>query len=339
MSPRLISCLLVIITSLSVCQDSFFTEICNQKFQHCCKCDSSLLSVVCFKCPLIEALLVPSWTRIISIQYCHMTLLDLANFNASGRLEILIFTHNDLEVIHPGTFDQLVNLRLLDLSHNQLVSLPQNLLVNSEKLQILHLSNNNFDNLDVIGKLLPTELTLEQLSLNKNNFAYANGNVKIPSAKSLDLSGNQMIRKLIGNRIYLSSVDYLATIDTESLEQLTLAHCKAEVLVDFEFGRLYKGLKNLDLTDNSITSSNGNLISLLMLTNLTHLNLSQSALSIGSWNWYLSNLITLNISYSMVDSIQFHQESQLQVLDVSGNDVGEISHLEHLPDLQMLSAR
>ena len=108
------------------------------------------------------------------------------------RLVELNVSHNNVERIEPGAFQDLVYLQALDLSHNKLVSVSKHVLTDLPYLEVLNLDCNQliffpFDAFSQIPRL-------QVLSLNNNHLTYLEPGslVSLPAIQSLALRNNSL---------------------------------------------------------------------------------------------------------------------------------------------------
>lgn len=72
----------------------------------------------------------------------NLTFLDDSLFKHNQKVKEIFLIKNQLVEIRPGTFDPLLNLQNLDLSHNYLTVLDENLFRKNRKLKGIFLYNN-----------------------------------------------------------------------------------------------------------------------------------------------------------------------------------------------------
>jgi len=132
--------------------------------------------------------------------------------SAEGASQWLDLRHCELESVPKG-LHTMTSLRVLDLSHNNLMSLPEGLLDNLPNLQVLFLSSNNFAQVPSLSSLN----SLHTIALKHNQLTHVD-------AASLPSSLEALI--LTGNRI--TSVVNLPRL--KNLRKIMLAHNQLESL-------------------------------------------------------------------------------------------------------------
>lgn len=113
-------------------------------------------------------------------------------FENLSNLKTLQLKINELREIPHGTFDSLINLESLDLSFNRFESLETGLFEQQTKLQNLNLANNELKSFSI--EHLPPKNAIEELYLKSNKIEIINFPAKIvrvlKAAKLIDFSGN-----------------------------------------------------------------------------------------------------------------------------------------------------
>jgi Leucine-rich repeat (LRR) protein len=216
------------------------------------------------------------------------------NETCSSDLQVLSLRHNKINSLFEFVpiFNQMKNLRVLDLSYNSITILPQNAFLGT-KIGRLLLSNNKLRNFEIDYE---TKLDFEN-----NCFG-----VK-PSLKYFDLSHN-----------YFSSVP-IEVMSCENLIELSLTNNLIQELAERSLTKFIR-LLVLDLSNNPIKKiSNKSFI--LSLQNLNTLKLNNISLStVPLLNIPL--LTHLELSDNMISSIEpqsFARSRSIRFLDLSKN--------------------
>jgi len=144
--------------------------------------------------------------------------------------------------LHKGIFDKLVNLKILDLSKNNLVSLPEGIFDNLVKLEALFLSKNNLVSLP--EGIFDNLMKLEALYINNN---------KIVSFS------NNLFRNLVNLRELYISNNYFRSLPKgifDKLENLERLYIPYNNLVSLPHNTFHKlvNLKELSLNNNELVS-------------------------------------------------------------------------------------
>ncbi|KAJ6631713.1 Toll-like receptor 7 [Pseudolycoriella hygida] len=239
----------------------------------------------------------------IDLSYNDLFTLD-ANWTVTDMrsVESLLLQENNLTKISSSSLDNLISMRVLNLSSNYLEILPHGLFNKTMNLQEIYLQNNK----------------IYQLPMDTFNH--------LSELLVLDLSGNQLSSHYIDKTIFS---------ELQRLVILNLAN-NALTRIDVVFSELHF-LQILDLKNNSIGFVDHR--AFISLTNLHTLNLSGNRLHIvnnGLFNglFVLTRLVLSNNLITVVESSAFKNCSSLKELDLSSNQLTHIP--ESIRDLSML---
>jgi Leucine-rich repeat (LRR) protein len=216
------------------------------------------------------------------------------NETCSSDLQVLSLRHNKINSLFEFVpiFNQMKNLRVLDLSYNSITILPQNAFLGT-KIGRLLLTNNKLRNIEIDYE---TKLDFEN-----NCFG-----VK-PTLKYFDLSHN-----------YFSSVP-IEVMSCENLIELSLTNNLIQELAERSLTKFIR-LLVLDLSNNPIKKI-GNKSFILSLQNLNTLKLNNISLStVPILNTPL--LTHLELSHNMISSIEpqsIARSRSIRFLDLSKN--------------------
>ncbi len=173
--------------------------------------------------------------------------------------------------IEPGTFDEMPDLRVLDLAHCHLTHIDEGLFKNQTKLEVLDLSENTIA--DLPGGTFDTLINLKYLSLevsgnvsaennflkNLNNVSIANltfsGNAKIPEDFFIGLNLLESLNILINSSEPLPSS---LGLNSDKLKSLYIRSNKALTL-GFDFFKKIPNLESLrvDMHEAAVTLLSG----------------------------------------------------------------------------------
>lgn len=219
-------------------------------------------------------------------------------------VESLFLQENNLTKISATSLDNLISMRVLNLSSNYLEIIPSGLFNKTKNLQEIYLQNNK----------------IYQLPLDLFNH--------LSELLILDLSGNQLSSHYIDKTIF------------SQLHRLVILNLANNALtrIDSVFSEL-NFLQILDLKNNSIGFVDHR--AFIPLTNLHTLNLSGNRLHIvnnGLFNglFVLTRLVLSNNLITVVESSAFKNCSSLKELDLSSNQLMDIP--EGIRDLRMLKS-
>lgn len=235
---------------------------------------------------------------------------DLYSFESNWTLsdmrsvESLLLQDNNLTKMSATSLDNLISMRVLNLSSNFLEILPPGLFNKTNNLQEIYLQNNK----------------IYQLPLDLFNH--------LSELLILDLSGNQLSSHYVDKTIF------------SQLHRLVILNLANNALtrIDAVFSEL-NFLQILDLKNNSIGFVDHR--AFVPLTNLHTLNLSGNRLHIvnnGLFNglFVLTRLVLSNNLITVVESSAFKNCSSLKELDLSSNQLTDIP--EGIRDLRMLKS-
>lgn len=168
------------------------------------------------------------------IYNCNIQEISLTAFNELGQLRELNMSGNSLTTLPQGLFDKNVYLAELDLSNNMLVLLPDSLF-NNTRLEELALRNNNIGS--NLGFIPPQ---IRKLDLTNNNIT----NIKNQTFRGL-LHLNYL--RLQGNQI--SNIDEQSFDTFRRLGILDLSHNDLSEISKLLFSKV-SYLNMLDLSNN-----------------------------------------------------------------------------------------
>ncbi|XP_026679314.1 toll-like receptor 7 [Diaphorina citri] len=245
--------------------------------------------------------------RILDLSHNKLrTLGDYSGITKFRRLQNLHLENNEISQIAPNAFVALSSLRILNISSNHLVSLPEGLFsscrdiseIYAQKNSLVELSRGLFHKLE---QLLVLDLSSNHLSSNHIDETTFIGLIRLII---LNLSNNELTR-----------IDAKTFKDLVFLQRLDLRNNSIGYIEDNAFLSLYN-LHTIYLSENRIHHITAHLFNgLYVLSKLT-----------------LSNNLLVNI-----DSKAFKNCSALKELDLSSNAIVEIpSALSELPFLKTL---
>ncbi|KAG4072601.1 hypothetical protein HA402_004690 [Bradysia odoriphaga] len=284
-----------------------------------------------------------SWqykTNIKSIEFmsgCHFSRLELSLFKSYGATQKLSVSNVDLEVVRLQDFTNAEHLMEFDASHNKLIQIPTMLFVNAPEITKVDLSFNEISHIDPMAfehSSTDHSSKLSILDLSNNKIA------------SID---NQTFAALPAlATLYLSS-NLIQVIDTGVFAQnkhLNLLQLPYNDLTTFAC-QYFENLKNLDLTDNRLTSFDGDCMTEMREGSYLDLNIEYNQLTIitlnSNWThlrafsneleWItvesnLNALETFNVSQNQIKNVPeiFNRLGKaLKFLDVTDNFVGRLN--------------
>lgn len=176
-----------------------------------------------------------------------------ANFRDISNLERLLLVHNrhlttiDLDVpslsyldashcsVSDVSFDRLINLKVVNLSHNRITKISDSAFTSNSKLEILDLSHNDIEHIDDYTFIRAVQLVTLVLSWNKID--RTEWSMTLKSVLDLDISHNN-----------IETIDMLMLrrVHTLNVSHNKLTHCPEEL------GRLLPCLQILNVSSNPI---------------------------------------------------------------------------------------
>ncbi|PSN36791.1 hypothetical protein C0J52_24097, partial [Blattella germanica] len=263
-------------------------------------------------------------------------------------------SHNAIEKIESGSFENCANITLLNLSHNKLKKIPQSAFDATTYATELDLSYNELTDLSQVPLHNMTGLKILNVSYNQIEKIPRNTFPKLYELHTVDVSHNQV--RDIWNSVFQSLF---------SLRFLNLSHNALKTVKGSTFGALHT-LLELDLSNNEMNDVNraalARCASLRMLSlrnnslskifqlpiSLSHLDLSENSIShiepLETWPT-MNSLLSLDLSYnSLGDSLErgaFSNLLTLQRLNLEGNGLTKApwESLEELSTLQFLNLK
>lgn len=256
--------------------------------------------------------------QVLDLSECQFSLIDADMFRGIGSLSSLNLSSNGIVEIYPRAFDNLIDLRFIDLTHNLLTFLPDNVFQNNDHLDVIKISNNpNLMNLPRFHSNLSSFTTYMfeavncgLLSLDKHTFA------EMPSMAQLNLAQNS-----------IKDLKYNIFWHMRNLISLDLSNNKINKL-DTRIFKNSKSLNKLLLSGNPLKTVEAKVflpLSLLNWLDLSDCGLNQLWLesNVGAKD-VLSSLKFLNISKNHLRSIRVAElevSSRLRTIDFSQNPI------------------
>lgn len=267
--------------------------------------------------------------RILSLSHNHLLSVPSAVRNVP-TLAKLDLSFNNISLLDCHDFANMTRLRELSLEWNKISSLQQYVFKDLIRLQILKLHANQITKLNSAFKMfLPN---LKQLRLNGN---------KLISIKHREFEGLQSLQNLSLHENQIMKLNNGAFIGLTNLTDIQL-QSNAITEKDIQKGVFNEmiSLRRLDLRDNHIHYKDSSALPNPPFSKLSHLEI----LSIpgqhhrGKSKWLPQNLLeglanllvfdTRNIQILSLHKDMFNYTPQLQQLDISSNDLMDVS-----PDL------
>ncbi|KAJ4443851.1 hypothetical protein ANN_05638 [Periplaneta americana] len=303
----------------------------------------------------------PAATRGVSARVLMLQLIDVSE-NQVTEVQKLSFkdlylvrinlSHNAIERIESGAFENCANITLLDLSHNNISSIPRTAFDSTTYALELTLTHNLLTDLSQVPLHNMTGLKILNVSHNLIEKVPRNTFPKLYELHTVDLSHNRI--RDIWNSVFQSLF---------SLRFLNLSHNALAAVKGSTFGALHT-LLELDLSHNvlgdvnraalarcaslrSLTLRNNSLSRVFQLPiSLSHLDLSHNSIAsippLETWPT-MNSLLSLDLSHNALgDSLErgaFANLLTLQRLNLEANNMTTVpwESLAELSTLQFLN--
>lgn len=308
-----------------------------------------------------------SYLCITNSSHLNLTENSFSNFS---NLNILLLMNVSIVELPLGIFNGLNNLIKLDLSDNKLESLHPSTFINCTNLRILILRNNNINRLESVSQSLLPLHQLNYLDLNQNNIMFVETEYLTSSLEILKL-GNCKLKQMIfssllnlkklylnNNQLTPENFDF-KNFKSSSLQELYLGNEKNIESTDFNqnyfialkenFLNFFSNLTVLDLRNSGISYIAPH--SFEEFDQLKELNLSaNNLLSIPSAVLSLQTLEKLDMSFNSqkgemfviyTSEINFNNMTSLQILNLSNNVIVKLKSVSFagLKNLKHLSLK
>lgn len=262
----------------------------------------------------------------------HDFMLTSSSFEDLNNLKFLNLSHTQVSFIQVYTFDNMLDLITLDLSNNLLKTIDENLFEKNIKLKDVFLGNNQFKQIDcsifaLMKNAINMHISLESVE-EINTICLGN---------SLEINFNekdQIIFHGNGTRFNCSRHHF------QQLKSLKIAgnHLENTHQVIEAVG---SSIETLDLSRNFIGPLEPSTFE--KFDHLLYLNLSSTNLSNFGFNtfYHQTNLLSLDLSYNHLGEVDFtlllRNFRTLLLLNLEGNDLTEIITVKPLNFPQLAS--
>ncbi|EEZ97737.1 protein artichoke [Tribolium castaneum] len=290
-------------------------------------------------------------------------------FNTGTSLELLDISHNQLSYLFPSSFRIHPRLKILKASNNKFNFFPAELIATLQFLQVVDLSHNDLKTVEELDFARLPRLRVLLLRNNKLEFVSEMAFHNSTQLQVIDLSYNKLERlaerifeglvrlellNLEGNLLSDLPETIFERARLQMLENINLRGNLFEVAPLKSLQRQYFFVSSVDLSRNKLREIPGDDSSMV---NIKKLDLSFNPLSdetirnvlgepktmrelnlAGTGIRELTQLETpflsyLNLSYNNITSLNatiFERTSLLEVLDVSNNQISDISNYSNL---------
>ncbi|CEF66480.1 Leucine-rich repeat and Leucine-rich repeat, typical subtype and Leucine rich repeat 4-containing protein [Strongyloides ratti] len=201
----------------------------------------------------------------LSLAGCSLNSINKTTFQNLPNLRILDLRVNLIENVSTGAFEELKNLTHLSLAGNYLKSFKSDMWSGLEKLKVLDLS---FNELKMLNKSSFEKLgkSLKELNLAENKL--------LNKIDSDSLNGLIMLQKFNASSTSIKNIDSKIFAELASLESVDLSNCKIETIDKEAFSQQDFSLKKLYLNRNKITKLDSSIIE--KMEALTDIDLSNN---------------------------------------------------------------
>lgn len=275
----------------------------------------------------------------IDFSYNQIQTIDPATFNNVRKLKKLRFAHNLVSELHSGLFAHLPDLELVDFSNNRIKTIESNLFANCRKLKSLNFNNNQVKRLDCefllkFANSYSLDISVNTMDILKTNCA----NDRAEMEFGITISSNESTIATISNG---QSEWIFNRMDFNKLFHLNFTNnqrTNISALLEEANAHLF----TLDLSNTFLAELNGK--TLKRFTYLRELYLSRTNLShilFGTFT-HQTNLKVLDISFNNLGQFDFYlflrNFQNLEILNLDGNDLTEIDSLSrtYFPKLHTL---
>lgn len=267
--------------------------------------------------------------------------LDPFVFDNIRRLKKMNFSFNAIETLNRRLFSNLNDLEVLDFSNNKIKKIENDLLVHNSKLRIVYLNNNLVKRLEC-GLLAALSEASLNFSLNINSLEYfgatCNSGVN-DIILDIEISSKEPKTNL---RVFTHNLELIFNENEfNNIRQLNLSSSR-NANISAIIQKASPLLETLDLSDNFIGELSSN--SFKKFQNLKNLNLRRTDVMSFEFTTFYNqqNLQVLDISYNNLKNVDFHlflrNFQLLESLNLEGNSLTEIDSVtrSHFPKLAVL---
>lgn len=259
-----------------------------------------------------------------------------ANIFTSYLIKYLYLHNNQLTIVDPKWFENLLYLRVLTLNNNRIRAIDWQFFEFTPNLNVFHLHSNEI--VDVMDCAEPqTPRSMQTFSMHDNpTMTVASNHLIWLDADMVDVhnTGAQICR--IGRRMHTViaannkireiNVDNLSVPTQNSLVTLHLASNQLESIVNVTY---FHRLEYLNLSHNLLTHIDAQFFD--MLINLQQLDVSHNKLK--RFDSHISNrlpnLYMLDVSFNEILTLNLDGIiSQLKVLNIDGNQIEAVDFVE-----------
>ena len=251
--------------------------------------------------------------RVLNISGLHVDEVSLNQICSLSKLEALIANNCGIETFTTGgipVLDKMINLKMLDLSHNNLQSLDSVLSKDNRygQLEELYLNDNQLTDISALCEVVPHESKIYN----------ADGTVASTYTENVIKNRAPMLRFLILDNNHLDDDDLVAFSNFKLMKYLSLGNNEITSVSNLKDIRT---LLELHLQGNKIEDVRN----LRFLKNLQSLYLSHNEI-----RNVFSGAKEVNVSY-------LKYLTDLDILYLNDNYIEDISDLEPLDDLKVLN--
>ncbi|BDR55288.1 hypothetical protein KIMH_13990 [Bombiscardovia apis] len=262
---------------------------------------------------------------------------NLGSFD-NPNIEHLYLKNNKITSVSSVNWSNLTKLQNIDLDNNQITDistitgLPSLTRIDANVNQITNVGNFNNPNITIlnlcqnkissIASISWTNLTkLQSLGLNNNQITDISTITGLPSLTHLNVDANQITNT--------------GALNNPNLTYIILSHNKISSIADISWTNLTK-LQTLSLYNNQITD----ISTITGLPDLSTLSANSNQITtVGALdNPSLQGLQLQRNKISSIASINWSNLTKLQSLDISNNQITDISPITGLPNLSRIEA-
>ena len=239
-----------------------------------------------------------------------------------SNLQILCIDNNEIDFIELNSFENLKNLKYLNIQSNKIKVIMGNMFVDKDKIEILYLHQNKIENIETIPFNSLYSLKKLHLFSNKITIIKFGHFIDLHNLEELKLDKNEIV-----------SFDIYTFIGLKKLNYLDLSGNKIKQIVNKAFDNLIN-LKNLELHLNDINKIEKN--AFVDLENLNYLNLDHNQIFTLKDVQFNFKLNELSLRFNFLSNLDEIKSTSLKRLYISNNRIQEIHLVSVLPNLEYL---
>lgn len=277
--------------------------------------------------------------RTLDLRHCGLENISRTSFTKGNQLYNLDLSYGSFSELKPQVFTFLTELKSLNVSHSQVQDIHVTAFIGLSKLLELNLSFNHLKRIN--NEILEPLSGLEMLDLSHNHIEVLDSELFIynPKLKLLNCENNKLILVESG---FLNPDTLLENLvlSHNYLQALELSNIKSRY-IELNFNNLTVLEIGNDTIRISAIKNSVEVVSCLLGTKLTNLNLSFNYLKELGCIEKLTSLVSLDLSNNNLQDLEiddFSHLSNLKNLSLKGNKIQNLSQgmFSHQNQLEFL---